>query len=223
MNYLSHAYRFLNDPYFLAGAAVPDWLGVMDRSVRASSKRAAMFVECDRSEWRSLARGIVQHHFDDRWFHNTLAFAETCSRFTRWLGEALPADRSFRTSFVAHILVEILLDSTLTNAEPHLLDEYYRLLHQVDPHIVQGGVNAMANKPTDRIAELLPRFLSERFLYDYSDDAKLLTRLNQVMRRVGLEPLPVEIGDLFPRMRVEVARRREELLTPTPTEADRAD
>ena len=33
MNYFAHGVRFLEDPYFLAGTAVPDWLSVVDRRV----------------------------------------------------------------------------------------------------------------------------------------------------------------------------------------------
>ena len=40
MNYFAHGYAFLDDPYFLAGTAVPDWLSVIDRRMRARSKLA---------------------------------------------------------------------------------------------------------------------------------------------------------------------------------------
>jgi len=51
-------------------------------------------------------------------------------------------------------------------------------------------------------------------LYDYLDDAKLLTRLNQVMRRAGLPLLPAAIAELFPAMRQRVRERRVELQKP---------
>ena len=56
-------------------------------------------------------------------------------------------------------------------------------------------------------------------MYDYLDDGKLLTRLNHVMRRVGLPQLPLTIVDLIPSMRHRVRERMTELLTPctTPT------
>jgi hypothetical protein len=60
----------------------------------------------------------------------------------------------------------------------------------------------------------LPRFLSERFLYDYLDDAKLLMRLNHVMRRVGLPQLPPTLIELIPSLRERVCARMEDLLTP---------
>jgi hypothetical protein len=63
------------------------------------------------------------------------------------------------------------------------------------------------------VQRLIARFLDERFLYDYLDDARLLVRLNHVMRRVGLPALPDQVAELLPEMRAVVRRRRDELLT----------
>jgi len=51
-------------------------------------------------------------------------------------------------------------------------------------------------------------------LYDYLEDAKLLGRLNRVMQRVQLPPLPEGFVDILPAARHAVAQRRQELLTP---------
>ena len=45
MNYFAHGRPFVDDPYFLAGTAVPDWLNVVDRRVRVRSKQARLFVD----------------------------------------------------------------------------------------------------------------------------------------------------------------------------------
>jgi hypothetical protein len=52
-------------------------------------------------------------------------------------------------------------------------------------------------------------------LWDYSDDGKLLVRLNQVMRRVRLPALPCSFVKLLPAMRSEVRQRKFELLEGT--------
>jgi hypothetical protein len=49
-------------------------------------------------------------------------------------------------------------------------------------------------------------------LYDYSEDDKLLFRLNNVMRRVRLAPLPKRIVSFFPQARKLVKQRKDELL-----------
>ena len=41
MNYFAHALPFLDDdPYFVAGTGVPDWLSVADRDVRVRLKHS---------------------------------------------------------------------------------------------------------------------------------------------------------------------------------------
>jgi len=220
MNYLAHGWRFATEPYFLAGTAAPDWLSVIDRRVRLRSRRAAEYVNDADAVLAAVARGVMQHHADDAWFHTTLAFNELNLTFAVELRDALPGDEGFRPSFVGHILVELLLDSTLVEEQPGRLEDYYASLEEIDPAATQRAVSRLANHPTDRIAPLIPRFAAERFLYDYLEDDPLLSRVNQVMRRVGLPLLPPDISNLFPAMRRQVRQRASELLMRVPAKAD---
>ena len=212
MNYLAHGWRFTSEPYFLAGTSAPDWLSVIDRKMRLRSRRAVEFLEHDDPQLRRFAGGVVQHIADDDWFHQTAAFAELSWHFTVEVRNRLPPDDGFRPSFVGHILVELLLDSALAEEEPRRLDDYYAALAQLDPVATQAAINTLATRTSDRVALLIPRFLSERFLYDYLDDGKLLTRLNHVMRRVGLPLLPEELLEFLPAARAAVRKRRDDLL-----------
>jgi len=212
MNYLAHGYRFTDEPYFLAGTAAPDWLSVIDRKMRLRSKRAAEFVAAADPALAALARGVVQHHHDDEWFHQTAAFNELNLMFAVEIRRVLPGDEGFRPSFLGHILVELLLDALLAEEEPGRLDNYYAALARIDPMSVQAAINHLATRTSDRVGMLIPRFHRERFLYDYGQDATLLVRLNHVMRRVQLPLVPDEIVDLFPAMRRRVRERRDELL-----------
>src|SRR5262245_45831404 len=76
MNYFAHGRALINDPYFLAGTAVPDWLGVVDRRVRVRSALAEPHLASDDPRLARVAAGIVQHCRDDAWFHATRAFTE---------------------------------------------------------------------------------------------------------------------------------------------------
>lgn len=212
MNYFAHGYTFLDDPYFLAGTAVPDWLSVVDRRMRARSKRAKQFVEHEDKRVAAIASGVIQHHHDDRWFHRTRAFAELQLQLTASVRGILPADDGFRPTFLGHILVEILLDADLIAESPAVLDAYYAALDQIDPAVVADVVNRMATRQSDLLATFIPKFRSVRFLYDYVQDEKLTWRLNHVMRRVELPPLPDEFLMILPAARQRVSQRRDELL-----------
>jgi hypothetical protein len=214
MNYLAHGWRFANDPYFLAGTAAPDWLSVIDRKTRLRSRTAAGFVNDADPVLAAVARGVMQHLADDAWFHATPAFNELNLAFALEIRDSLPGDEGFRPSFLGHILVELLLDRALTEEQPQRLDDYYTALAALDPTATQAAIDRLATRPTERVAGLIPRFIAERFLYDYLDDGKLLTRLNHVMRRVGLTQLPESLAELFPPMRQRVRERMWELLTP---------
>jgi hypothetical protein len=212
MNYFAHGRRFLDEPLFVAGTAVPDWLNVVDRRVRARARAARQFMFDDDRPLASVACGIVQHHFDDDWFHQTRAFAELQLEFTLALRELLRPDDGFRPSFLGHILVELLLDAVLIEDEPARLDAYYAVLDGLEPQTVTRAVARVTGLDIELLAPFIPRFSAERFLYDYLDDGKLLTRLNHVMQRVQLPLLPPVVSEFFPGARRAVRARTGELL-----------
>jgi hypothetical protein len=212
MNYFAHGRRFIDNPYLLAGTATPDWLCVADRNVRVRAVRANEWVDDSDPQVAAMARGIMQHHHDDGWFHNSDAFNVLSWKLTVACREALPAEDGYRPSFLGHILVEILLDWALTRDEPELLERYYAAMQTVDPAAIERIVGRIAPQPPKRLAWFIERFCQERFLCDYADDAKLIFRLNQVMRRVQLSPLPDSFASVLTLGRELVAARSEELL-----------
>src|SRR5262245_42485954 len=149
MNYLAHGWRFVHEPYYLAGTAAPDWLSVIDRKIRLRSRTAAEFVSDPDPVLSAVARGIVQHHADDAWFHATPAFNELSLNFAVEIRAALPGDEGFRPSFLGHILVELLLDATLSEENPRRLDDYYSALSSLDPAATEQAICRLATRPTE--------------------------------------------------------------------------
>jgi hypothetical protein len=212
MNYFAHGYRYVDDPYFLAGTAVPDWLGAVDRRCRVRPQEAEAASDHPDEILARVARGVARHHYDDARFHATDAFADLSWRYTAAIRDLLPPDDGLRPSFLGHILVELLLDSVLIDEQPGRLEAYYRAVAEVESWVVEEAVNRLAARPTERLAVFIAVFRSERFLADYADDAKLYRRLNQIMKRVGLELLPETIREVLPAARRDVAARRRDLL-----------
>ena len=54
MNYFAHALPFLDQPYFVAGTAVPDWLSVVDRQVRVRRRHAEPLANAADATARSI-------------------------------------------------------------------------------------------------------------------------------------------------------------------------
>lgn len=214
MNYFAHGRPFVDDPYFLIGTALPDWLNVVDRRARLRPPQVRPAVEAADPRASALARGVLQHFHDDDWFHRTAAFATLSWRLTAAVRDVLDDTDGLRPSFLGHILVEILLDAELIADDPARLEAYYAALMATEPAVVEQAVNRIASRPVSRLAESIPLFCQERFLFDYQDDARLWFRLNQVMRRVTLPPLPESFCTLLPEARCWVAAEKQALLTP---------
>lgn len=214
MNFLSHAIPYLDQPLLAISTGVPDWLGMVDRKIRARGKLADPFSNSDDEELRLVAGGILRHIDDDRWFHGTQAFVETNMQFAVELRDLLPGDAGFRPTFVGHILIEMLLDALWIHEDRSTADRYYDAIESIPAETIQRCVNTITGKPTDRLADVIRRFHDVRFLYDYLEHDKLLFRLNQVMKRVGLDELPKSVGHWLSRAEKLVESRRTELLTP---------
>lgn len=205
---------YFNDPLLAVSTGVPDWLSVVDRRIRARGKLARVFLDSDDNELRLVALGVIRHIEDDRWFHSTQAFVETNLRLAVELRELLPGDAGFRPTFVGHVLIEMFLDAYWIRDDRAYCEEYYGALRSIPPSTIERCVNAITGKPTDKLVSTIERFLDAQFLYDYLDHDKLFMRLNQVMKRVGLTLLPVEVLQWLPEADKLVESRRQRLLTP---------
>ncbi len=212
MNYFAHSIRFLDRPYFVVGTNVPDWLSVVDRQVRMRSKLVEPFMLNDGSIQSEVAAGVWQHLDDDRWFHQTRAFTELSADLAVKFRDALAPDESLRAGFLGHIVTELLIDAELIERHPGQIERYYDVLRSIEPLAVQQAINAMAKQPTEQIVPLIPRFIDERFLPDYLADDRLLRRLNQVMKRVKLPPLPAEAESVLRLARPLIRDRLSDLL-----------
>lgn len=214
MNYFAHGRRFVDRPYLMGGTALPDWLNVVDRRTRVREKLARQWIGDEDPAVAALAQGVVRHHRDDAWFHDSARFHELSLQFTRWIRESAPPDDSLRPSFLGHILVEILLDAALIERAPRQLEAYYRAVSNLDAFRIADAVSRMTGRVCDSLAGWIGRFVELRFLWDYLDDATLALRVDQVLRRVGLPPMGDELRKLLPAARAEIAPYVDELITP---------
>ncbi|HEY4261144.1 MAG TPA: hypothetical protein VGM98_13350 [Schlesneria sp.] len=212
MNYFTHAIHYLDRPYFAAGTAVPDWLSVADRRIRLRPRQLEPWFDSADPIQAEVAAGAARHLHDDGWFHATRGFAEVTNELTLLFRNALGADDKYHCGFLGHVGMELLLDSILIERHPEKIDRYYDLLAEVDPAEIQAAVNRMAKEPTDKLAWFIGLFRQKQFLRDYSDDERLLLRLNQVLQRVKLSPLPIEARALLSTARDIVRKRADDLL-----------
>ena len=173
---------------------------------------AAKYVDNGDDWQKAIAKGIVQHHDDDRWFHANPLFVELNLQLAIELRELLGKEAGFRPHLAAHILIEVLLDRALTLEKSGSLELLYEQVGRVDPEKIQEQVNQIAARSTDRIVKFFPRFHDERYLFDYLKDEGIQYRLNRVLKRVQLAPLPNSFLEWLPQAWSRVQQHQAELL-----------
>jgi hypothetical protein len=212
MNCFSHAFPHLENAYFAVGCCLPDWLSACDRKCRAREKNAVKFVEHSDEIVATVAKGVVQHHQDDAWFHQTPVFNELILNFSVELRELFSGERSMRPGLIGHIVVELFLDAYLHAENPGRLDFYYQQVDTVDGEKIQAAINLFATKQTDKLAPEIERFKAARYLFDYSTDEGVIYRINKVFQRVKLNQIGDEIFQWMPSARSRVYERVADLL-----------
>jgi hypothetical protein len=212
MNFLAHGFRHLDDPWFVAGTALPDWLRMLDRRARAPAEVVAPFADDADPRVASVACGVLRHHDDDRRFHGCQAFAAARGETTSALREILSSADGHRPSFVAHLVVEMHLDAVLAEESPDLLGRYYAALASLEPGEVEDVVGRVLPAAPRGVAPLVGRFVRERFLAEYADPHALARRLGFVLARARQPALPEGAVHVIARTRPAVASRRDELL-----------
>ena len=209
VNYLAHGWHatLAGDPWELAGTALPDWLRVVDRRMRAVRDRAAACAAASDPRLASLAHGVLRHFDDDARFHTSAEFAAASAEVVGLLRPAREQAPGLRLSFVAHVLVEMLLDAELMRRDPARLGTYYDLLSGLDADEVERLATPLATKPAAGLAPLVREFVSSRFLEGYADDAALVRRLARVLRRARQPDAAAAILPALPAARAAVAAR----------------
>jgi hypothetical protein len=213
MNYFAHGMTFIDQPYFLAGTAVPDWLNVVDRMIRVRREQLLPWADGSGSPTAQFAAGILKHLEDDEWFHKTKGFEQATREMAQSFRSHLEnVQHNPRAAFLGHITTELLLDGVLIANDPRRLESYYTSLATIRPSWIEQTVSQITGRAVPSLARFCERFLDSRFLFDYLEAPKLLFRLNQVVGRIKLRPLPESTTTVITQGRRIVEQNLPDLL-----------
>ena len=117
-----------------------------------------------------------------------------------------------RPSLIAHVLIEMFLDWHLETRYPGTMEEFYNVVQQIVPEQVQNAVNLFATRKTEKLVPAIGFFLKERYVFDYETDAGARYRMNRVLERLKLAPIPEEADSWMSKFRQKVVTNANELL-----------
>lgn len=230
MNYLAHAYRWLDQPYRMAGVCFPDWLSARTRLRRLDSEAVERAGRGESADHDQFLEGVRIHLAEDARFHTAALFEAICREIAADLRKTVSSEPRFRASFWAHVMVELLLDAWLMVDDPARLDLFYSGLGEICPaRVSEWGVDLLRpgtglSDPPATVRDSrdsqdalglepwIQRFIELRFIAGYGSDLGLLERLAPVGRRIGLPSLPGSAEPVVARARRRVSEIAPALL-----------
>ena len=188
MNFLSH-YYFERDNHSseeVLGTVLPDLVKNANKHWRIfPEKNAAVFPA--GSELSYILNGWKRHLEVDKHFHSSAFFKEH-ARKLRIAVEPVLKDSPARPFFIAHIAVELMLDSLLLTENIIDTIDFYGHLNKSDKTILRSFLD-MNNLPdTGFFLEFLDEFITAAYLDSYRESQHILYALNRVCMRIWDQP-----------------------------------
>ncbi len=190
MNFVSHYYldrQRSEDPHFFFGVITPDLVGIFDRKIKL---KPHTIPELDRAghlpEDLEFYRGVKRHFEADAVFHTSEFFLSQTAALGDRLREVFDEKTLPRSYFLAHILLELLLDKVLIQEHPEILPEFYQHLKNI-PYLHQLRLSEWVCKTKmHRYQAYLMRFEERQYLYDYADWRHILFVMRRILDKVNI-------------------------------------
>lgn len=189
MNYLSHFYLVGDsaDPYLVLGMVLPDMVKNHRKSWNAHPRKHEKEL-ADDGIMTSIRRGWELHLETDRRFHSSAFFSYHSSRLRKQIAQVLP-HRPFRPFFLAHVALELLLDSLLIIQEKVDTGKFYTQLAACRESEVVRFLEINGIPEAASFIPWLREFISSAYLYSYSNPGSLSYSLDRIGRRVWQAPV----------------------------------
>lgn len=187
MNFLSHYYfdRDTSDAYRVMGGILPDLVkNVRKHWTFHPEKRA---VTNPSPELQSLMIGWQQHLHIDRLFHCSNFFLKHTGAIRTYVAPIL--ERSpVRPSFLAHIALELMLDSLLQTEGIIDADDFYFKLSKCERCPLQEFLVLNKADEPELFFPFLEEFIHSRYIHNYRDSHQVMHALNRICMRIWEDP-----------------------------------
>lgn len=190
MNYLSHFYfdKEQSDSYFILGIALPDLSKAFNKSWNIHPHKHLEKWQ-DEPTLVGIQKGWERHLKVDRFFHESTFFQEQTHLLKLDLQQCTFDAQFLRPSILAHIGLELILDSLLLKQKRVDVDAFYTHLQKIEPTQMARfmELNGIENAET-----CLPRyqwFITQQYLRDYVHTERLAFALSKVAERIWGIPL----------------------------------
>ena len=189
MNFLSHYYfdRYTTDPNLVVGIVLPDLVKNAKKDWNLHPEKPE-YIYPDFESVQSIRKGWGRHILVDKYFHSSAFFAEHTHKLKVALLPVLE-NSPVRPSFLAHITLELLLDSLLITEEVLDAHSFYDHLKNVE---IEGLGSFLSTNRLDDLPKFfhfLNEFIKADYLHSYREPRSVVYALNRICMRLWKDPL----------------------------------
>ena len=184
MNYFSHFFvdGIDNQHEFNTGLLLPD----ITRGKIKSFRQIQFF---DTASNQNFFGGCAAHYHADKKFHASEFFNDILSQSSLIINKAKFNHDLNRKWFLAHILVELMLDRILVRLYPDTLDKFYKSLNSINDDDLATFLTLYGMKDIEEFFEFFNHFRKVQYIYYYTDNNKFVYSLNRIMIKAGVKPI----------------------------------
>lgn len=180
MHFLAHYYTELpnDNPLFITGLCIPD---LWPRFTRVYNRNLVKHAPFTNPDLKQIHSGIVQHFGADKRFHNSPLFLKEVTNAIQSFADAGLDRQRIRTSVIAHLAVEMLIDRQIVLKDKGICSTYYALLNKADEDTIHKYFSLLLLEGEMRTFLLNFRFYKQRrFLLLFEELENIVTGLDKV-------------------------------------------
>lgn len=187
MNFLSHFYfdRFTSDPQKVIGMVLPDLLknAKKEWNIRPEKHES----EYNHPALQNIYTGWKRHITVDKHFHCSDFFLSHTTNLRMAIAPFL-ATSPTRPFFVAHIALELILDSLLLSETALDTTTFYTHLINADKAALTRFFQINNLFETEVFFSFLDEFIEAKYLNTYSNPKEIVYALNRICMRIWDRP-----------------------------------
>lgn len=189
MNFLSHYYfdRQITDSNMVLGMVLPDLVKNADKHWNLHPEKHPEKFEHD-SQLRAILGGWRRHLAVDKYFHSSEFFLEHTQHIRTAIAPILVTS-PVRPSFLAHISLELILDSLLILEGVIDPASFYKQLSEANRDSTRKFLKLNSIDDTDRFIRFFDEFVESAYLHSYRESQNIMYALNRICMRVWDNPL----------------------------------
>lgn len=132
----------------------------------------------------SIEKGWIRHLQVDRLFHNSLFFNKKVEELKVHMRPVFEGNTIIRTSVLAHITLELMLDALLIRQSKIDAQHFYDHLGAVDEFEIVQFLSCNNIADPDSFLTFYDRFKTAQYLFSYRDNENIVYALNRLCLRI---------------------------------------